>query len=86
VLYELIVMHIQTEDRTLHLGRDSDEVGEDVGIARSRIVVGALDHHQPQRQGDLLFEIDARLYRYALESHVRPGDARTRGNWKAPQG
>src|ERR1700685_1293171 len=32
------------------LGRDSDEVGEDLGIVGARVVVRVIDHHQPQHQ------------------------------------
>ena len=47
LLHELVVAHIQTQDRTLHLRRDSDEVGEYLGIVGSRIVVHVIEHYQP---------------------------------------
>ena len=49
MLHELVVAHIQTQDRTLHLRRNSDKVGEYLGIVGSWIGVHVIQHHKPQR-------------------------------------
>src|SRR5262249_7748464 len=46
--YELVVMHIQVDERAFDLRRDSNEVGENLAIICPGIAVRVIEHHNPQ--------------------------------------
>ena len=50
LFHSLVVVHIETRDRSLHLRCNADEVSQNLDIVRSRMLALGVNHHQTENR------------------------------------